>query len=144
MNKWDRYFFDLCEVNAAMSKDPSTQVGAVIVRPDNTVASMGWNGFPRGVLDLQERYDDRPTKYKMTVHAEANAILSAKEPLNGYRLYVSPLHPCADCAGMIIQSGISHIVTLSSDRPDWDEHFAIAKQMFDEAGVTVVKFEARL
>ena len=142
MNRWDRLFFDLCDRVADMSKDPSTKIGAILVRPNGTVASVGFNGFPRGVLDLKERYDDRPTKYKMTVHAECNAILSANEPVKGYRLYVSPLHPCANCAGMIIQSGISSIFTKVSDRPDWDEHFTIAKQMFDEAGVSVIQFEA--
>lgn len=137
MNRWDKYFFDLCHRNAEMSKDPSTQVGAVIVRPDKTVVSMGWNGFPRGVEDQTERYEDKPTKYKMIVHAECNAILSAKEPLRGYSLYVSPLHPCADCAGMIIQSGIAQVFYQSQDRSDWDEHFKLARQMFCEAGVAV-------
>jgi dCMP deaminase len=140
MNRWDKYFFDLCERNAQMSKDPSTQVGAVIVRPDRTIAAMGWNGFPRGVSDQAGRYSDKPTKYKMVVHAECNAILSAKEQLHGYVLYVSPLHPCADCAGIIIQSGIKEVAYRTQPRADWAEHFAIAATMFQEAGVYVREF----
>lgn len=137
MDRWDQYFFDLCQRNAAMSKDPSTQVGAVIVRPDRTIASMGWNGFPRGVRDYDERYEDRSVKYKIIVHAECNAILSAREPLHGCTLYVSPMHPCANCAGMIVQAGIAEVVTLAADRPDWNEHFILAGDMFHEAGVKV-------
>ena len=54
--KWDRRFLALAEHVADWSKDPSTKTGAVIVRPDRTIASMGYNGFPRGMADT----DDRP------------------------------------------------------------------------------------
>lgn len=141
MNRWDKYFFDLCERNAAMSKDPSTKVGAVIVRPDKTIASMGWNGFPRGVDDSGDRYADRQTKYLMTVHAEANAILSSQETIRGYSLYVSPLHPCADCAGMIIQSGVKRVKYRTQHRAEWADSFRIAKTMLNEAGVELINFD---
>ena len=64
-DKWDRRFLELANFVASWSKDPSTKVGAVIVRADRTVASMGFNGFPRGVLDHEGRYADRATKYAM-------------------------------------------------------------------------------
>jgi dCMP deaminase len=120
------------------SKDPSTKVGAVIVRPDRTIASFGYNGFPRGVLDGPERYADRAEKYPRVVHAELNAILNAREPLTGYTLFVTPLHPCASCAGAIIQSGIRRVVT-TADQDDnrWRDSFAVAASMFAEAGVQV-------
>lgn len=137
MNRWRDYFFALCDVNAGMSKDPSTKVGAVIVRPDQTIASMGWNGFPRGVDDEEVRLQDRALKYPMTVHAEANAILAARTPLDGCTLYVSPLVPCASCAGLIIQSGITKVIarTTPEDPVRWAENFALSRQMFVEAGV---------
>src|SRR5450759_3287372 len=78
-DKWDRRFIELARFVADWSKDPSTKVGAVIVRPDRTVAALGYNGFPRGVLDHSERYDHRPTKYEMVVHAELNSILNTRE-----------------------------------------------------------------
>jgi dCMP deaminase len=80
---WDDYFLGLCEAVAAKSKDTSTKVGAVVVRPNQSVASTGWNGFPRGVLDTAARYENRETKYRFVCHAEANAITSAREPLEG-------------------------------------------------------------
>jgi dCMP deaminase len=134
---WDRRFLDLAHHVAQWSKDPSTQVGAVIVRPDKTIASLGYNGIPRGVEDRAERLNDRPTKYSMTLHAEANAILSAHEPVRGYTLYVSPLHPCSNCAALIIQAGISRVVTKRGDVDRWSESFATARTMFGEAGVEI-------
>ena len=101
MTDWDERFFALADMVGSWSKDPSTKVGAVIIRPDRTIASVGYNGFPRGVYDGPEIYEDRPRKLLRTVHAEANAILSAREPLHGYTLYVTPLHPCANCSGLI-------------------------------------------
>ena len=49
----DTWALDLSEVVARRSRDPNTQVGAVILRADNTVASVGYNGFPRGTNDAQ-------------------------------------------------------------------------------------------
>lgn len=138
--KWDRRFLDLAALLATWSRDPSTQVGCVIARPDKTIASVGFNGFARGVEDLRSRYLDREFKYQAILHGEINAILHAREPLHGYTLYVHPFHPCASCAAAIIQSGIKRVVTRSApvDKLErWAESFAIAEAMFNEAGVAV-------
>lgn len=135
--KWDKRFIELADHVASWSRDPRTKVGAVIVRPDKTVASLGFNGFPRGVDDKEERYNDRPTKHNFVVHAEANAILTAGERLFGHTLYVSPLFPCQECAKMIIQSGITRVVTRSPEGSSWANSFEISKIMFEEAGVAV-------
>lgn len=133
---WHRRFLDLARHVAAWAKDPSTQVGAVIVRPDRTIASVAFNGFPRGVLDLPERYNDRPTKYAFVVHAEANAILTAREPLHGYTLY-STLLTCNECAKLIVQAGITHVV---APVPAPGREQPVALQMYSEAGVKVTLF----
>lgn len=141
MDKWDQRFLDMATFVGNWSKDPSTKVGAVIVRRDHTIASVGYNGFPRFVNDHDELYLDRPTKLLRTVHAEMNAILSAREPLHGCKLYVSPLFPCANCAGAIIQSGISQVVARMSAPPEaWMDSFEQSRQMFAEAGVLVVPY----
>jgi dCMP deaminase len=135
---FDMWALGLCGHVATRSKDPSTQVGAVIVRPDRTIAAVGYNGFPRGVDDEPERYAHRPTKLLMTVHAETNAILTAREPLHGCTIYVAPLHPCAACAGVIVQAGIARVVTPWSKaiRPAaWADSFRAAETMFREAGI---------
>lgn len=139
-HKWDHRFLALAEHIAEWSKDPSTRVGAVIVRPDLTVASFGFNGFPRGVGDWAVRLDKRPIKYAMIVHAEINAILHAREPLHGYCIYTSALHPCSQCAAAIIQTGIARVVSPApAVDPKWEDNMRIARTMLDEADVEVVE-----
>jgi dCMP deaminase len=141
-DKWVARFIKLAEEVSTWSKDPSSQVGAVIVRPDRTIASVGFNGFPRGVEDCHERIANRDTKLLYTIHAEMNAILSAKEPLKDHSLFVWPFQPCAHCAASIIQSGIKDVYCPFNAHLDsyerWAESFKAALQMFDEAGVRVI------
>lgn len=136
-NRWHRYFFDVCKANASMSKDPSTKVGAVIVRPDRTIASTGFNGYPRRCND--DDYQNRERKYQRVIHAEMNAILHAREPLNGYALYCWPLPPCDRCIPHIIQAGITTLVIPPlPDNDRWQKPCLEAQQMALEAGLIVV------
>ena len=141
---WDGNFLDLASHVSKWSKDPSTKVGAVIVRPDNSVASLGYNGFPRRVDDAEARLADRPTRLLMTVHAEVNAILSSYERLQGCTLYVSPFFPCANCAAAVIQAGIVRVVTwlgvAKEAEARWVEHAYVARLMFAEAGVEITEY----
>ena len=134
MSKWSERFMHLAEHVATWSKDPSTQVGCVIVDKQNRVVSLGFNGFPRGIKDLDNRYEDKETKYLFVAHAERNALDNAPLSVEGCTLY-SPLLPCNECAKSIIQKGITKVVSYepTEDRPylRWD----ITKQMFQEAGV---------
>lgn len=138
--KWDRRFLLLAHNVSQWSKDPSTQVGCVIVQPEtNRVLSLGYNGFPRGVHDTPERLNDRDLKYKMILHAERNALLSAERSVQGATLYTWPFAPCRSCAAMIIQAGIKRVVTVpgmtEAQRERWAEDLAGASEMFAEAGV---------
>lgn len=135
---WDRFFLGMADYVATASKDPSTKVGAVIVRPDRTVASVGFNGFARGVLDTPERYADREYKIATILHAEENAILSAHEPVRGHTLYVSGLPPCAMCAAKIAQAGIARVVAHDRPVPDrWRTNMGWGAQLLAEAGVAL-------
>lgn len=135
---WDGWMLDMARFVATRSRDPSTKVGAVIARPDHTIAAIGYNGLPRGVAD-DERLLDRTWKYAATVHAEVNAILNAREPVRGCTLYVAPLHPCANCASVIIQAGIARVVAAQPAEPErWAESFRIAAAILAEAGIEVV------
>jgi dCMP deaminase len=143
MSHWDGRFLSLAHLVGTWSKDPSTKVGACIVRPDRTIAAVGYNGFPRGTKDDPALLVDRDVKYLRTVHAEMNAILSAHEPVRGYTLYVTPLYPCANCASVIIQAGIARVVALMPDLPErWADNMKVAQGMFSEAGVEVVLITA--
>lgn len=118
---WDRRFLDLAKEISSWSKDPSTKVGAVIVRPDRSVCSVGFNGFARHVKDLPERYADRELKLQLTVHAEINAKNFAREPIHGYTLYNYPYMPCGPCTAELINCGIKRIVSFDRDsKCKWD------------------------
>ena len=134
-NKWDMRFLGLAALIGTWSKDPSTQVGAVIVNDDRVVIGIGYNGFPRGVADTPERLNDRETKYSLIVHAEINAILNASGSVRGCTLYTSPFMPCVRCAGQIIQAGITRVVSIANDNPRWVDSFTQTRKLFEEASL---------
>jgi len=139
MMKWHRRFIALAEHVATWSKDPSTQVGCILVDDHRRVVGMGYNGFPRGVSDERERYEDRPTKYLMVQHAEANAILNAVGKTEGSTAYVTH-HPCSTCAGLLIQAGVRAVITRKpSDglQERFGTSFAASAIMFREAKVSL-------
>jgi dCMP deaminase len=138
--KWDNRFLDLAKLIGSWSKDPSTQVGAVIVDNNNRIISVGYNGFPKGIEDNQ-RLQDRETKYKIIVHGEINAILFANKSVSGCTLYTSPFEPCPRCAGLIIQSGIKRVVAPKNNNSRWEEDFKISRELFKEAGIEVTYYE---
>lgn len=136
MTDWHKRFLDLCEHVATWSKDPSTKLGSVIVDDKKRIVSVGYNGFPRGVEDFEERYEDRPTKYLFVAHAERNALDNAPMMVDNCTMYVTLL-PCNECAKSIIQKGITKVVTYRPTREDvfnWN----ITLTMFKEAGVDVI------
>ena len=133
---WDEYFMGVAKLAALRSKDPSTQVGACIVSPDNIIISTGYNGMPMGCSDDDFPWgrDGAETKYPYVVHAELNAILNANgRDLRGSRVYVA-LFPCNECAKAIIQSGIKEVVYLSDKYTGTPGNIA-SKRMLDAAGV---------
>ncbi len=137
---WDEYFINFAKLAATRSKDPSNQVGAVIVKNNNIIAT-GYNGFPSGVEDDKPERYERPLKYFWMVHAEENALLSAAKhgiACEGANIYVTPFHPCAKCARGIIQAGIKNVIVNNIvHNPRYEQEFKIAKEIFQCAGVKV-------
>jgi dCMP deaminase len=140
--KWDIRYLELARMVASWSKDPSTQTGAVIVREDNSVASLGYNGFPKGIDDSPERYENREIKYSYIVHCEMNAVLSAHSHVKGSTLYTWPFFSCDRCCMHMIQAGITKVVAPScpADKQErWGAILEDSKNRFREAGVEVVE-----
>lgn len=142
-SRWDMHWFRVAQEAASMSKDVSTQVGAVLVRNKREVAT-GFNGFPQRIKDDKKLIKDRKEKYKRTIHAEANAILFAGGIHSaGSTLYTWPLPPCSACALLAIQCGIVSVrsVVLPEEYEDrWGEAHKTAVALFKEAGVEVILF----
>ena len=113
--KWDIRFLKLATHISEWSKDPSTKVGCVVVGPDREIRSTGFNGFPRGIQDSDDRLTNRDLKYPLICHAEENAIMHAARiglALKGCTAYVT-WPPCTRCARSLIQAGVSEIVIPS-------------------------------
>jgi len=134
---WDDTFMFMANLIAERSKDPSTQVGAVIVDENNVVLGMGYNGWARNInqddLPWDRDGDLLDTKYPYIVHAEANAIYNASKSCEGARIYCG-LFPCNECAQAIIQNGIVEVIYQSDKYYDQDI-FIAAKKLFDLAGI---------
>lgn len=145
--KWDRFYLGMAHYMSRASKDPSTKVGAVIVRPDMTVASVGFNGFAKAMADTPELYANREEKYARIIHGEMNAILNAHGPVAGCTLYTTPFAPCERCAVMVIQSGITRVVAPALPehlKERWEASLLRAQAFFAEAGVPFEAIEVDL
>jgi len=138
-NNWDKRFLDLAEHISEWSKDPSKKIGAVAVGAQRQILAQGYNGFPRGIDDTTDRYDNREEKYKLVVHAEMNVIYNASYngvSLNGSTLYVHGLPVCSDCAKGIIQVGVKNVIMRKAKTPDvLLESWKRTETMFKESGV---------
>ena len=138
---WDTYFLEIADLVSKRSTCIRRQVGALVVK-DRRILATGYNGAPSGVVHCQEVGCLRE---KMNIpsgerhelcrglHAEQNVLLQAA--LHGVSLKNSMLYctnqPCAICAKMLINAGISEIV-ITSGYPD-----KFAMEFLAAAGVPV-------
>ena len=138
-SKWDIRFLELAQHISSWSRDPSRQIGAVAVK-DRQVLATGYNGFPAGIADTDDRYNDRETKYELVVHAEMNCIFNAGKngmSLKGSTMYVYGLPVCHECAKGIIQTGVERVVIHDRIYNDarWINSFGKTMNLFSEAGI---------
>ena len=134
-------FLELAKHISGWSKDPSTKVGCVVVGEDREIRSTGFNGFPRGISDDNDRLTDREKKYPLICHAEENAIMHAARigvSLKGSTAYVT-WPPCSRCARSLIQAGIKEVVYSTTEEvPErWLDDFNTSTGMLKEANVLV-------
>lgn len=118
---WDELWMKIAKEVANKSKDPSTKVGCVIVSPDNSRITVGYNGFPaKKIPDYSDWWNNRDRnsedlcKYDVVNHGEINAIFQSKCDLTGWTMYVTH-RPCLDCARIIITSGIKRVCFISDN-----------------------------
>jgi dCMP deaminase len=144
--KWNKRFIQLAEHVANWSKDPSTQVGALIVDSGRNVRAMGYNGFPEGVEDTAVRLEDRTQKYPLVVHAELNALGECAElgiSTKGAILVCTHM-PCANCAGPLVKAGIREwvIKAPSADFKDrWKEEYKFSEIIIRESKIRLTIVE---
>lgn len=125
---------------STMSKDPSSKVGAVLVK-DRRIVGTGFNGFPRGLSD-DCRLDDREQKLPRVVHAEMNAILNAGREAEGSTLFMYGFSgaPCANCTKHLLQAGIVQVYVCGPELPErWRKDVDISLDMMREADIPVLE-----
>lgn len=126
------YYLGIAEAVSRRSTCLRRQYGAIIVKNDEIIAT-GYNGSPRGTENCcdvgtcwrERNYIPHGTQYEacMAVHAEQNAIISAsrRDMIDstlylvgfeiGKRIPAEQTNPCKICEKMIINSGITKVVT---------------------------------
>ena len=138
---WDDYFMHITRQVATRSTCLRRQVGAILVL-DKRIIATGYNGGPAGLahcLDigcLREQLgipSGQQHELCRGIHAEQNAIIQAARyglPIAGSVLYCTT-QPCAQCAKMLINAGVTEIV-FAEGYPD-----DLARSLLDESSVTV-------
>ena len=143
---WDEYFIEITHLVAKRSTCLRRQVGAVIVKDKNILAT-GYNGAPSGVshcLDVgclrEKLHIPSGERHELCrgLHAEQNAIIQAAKhgtSIEGSTLYCTTM-PCIICSKMIINAGIRRIVFEGgySDQ--------LAGEMIGESGLIIDRFPA--
>jgi dCMP deaminase len=134
---WDEYFMDFARLASDRSVCNKMHVGAILVR-DNRILGTGYNGPSSGLAHCEEGKcdaDSRPDKHCIkAVHAELNAVIHCA--LHGVSTKGSTLYttnfPCSQCALMIINAGIVHVVY----EKDYNDNRVNQYQFLSRVGVT--------
>lgn len=133
----ENYYLDIAQTVSERSTCRRQHYGAIIVRNDEVV-STGYNGAPRGcvncidldycVLEQMQIPDGERSELCRSVHAEANAIISAaRSECIGATIYIAGIDaktgelakrpiPCPTCRRMIINSGLSKLIIRTENR----------------------------
>jgi len=131
----------IASVVATRSTCLRRQVGALLVL-NKRILSTGYNGAPSGLSHcrdvgcLREQLKvPSGERHELCrgLHAEQNAIIQAAVhgvAIEGSVLY-STHYPCAVCAKMLVNAGVTSFV-LASDYPD-----DLAKEIFAEAEILI-------
>ena len=126
----------ICELLSRSSPDPSTKVGALVLRNYKIIGS-GYNNFPQNTNQDPLLWADREEKYRRVVHAEQNALIgiNARNAI----LYTT-MFPCSTCCGVIINAGIIQINTFLIPEAfalRWNMSIESSRSMLRSSGVEV-------
>lgn len=110
MTTWNRknrmvWALELAQVASTMSEDPYKKVGAVAMRPDNSIAAVSYNGAPPNV---EIDWSNRDERRIYVIHAETNLLRFIK-PHECDRVALT-LSPCVDCLKNMAAYGIGSVM----------------------------------
>ena len=138
-DKFKKAYMQTAQTFAKLSHARRLQVGAIVVK-DDRVISIGYNGMPAGWDNNCEDEISYPDTESITLktksevlHAETNAIAKlakSNDSGNGATMFITH-SPCIECAKLIYQSGIGHVMYMQNYRDDAGIKF------LEKSGVTV-------
>jgi dCMP deaminase len=137
-DKFKSAFMETAQTFAELSHARRLKVGAIVVKEDRII-SIGYNGMPSGWDNNCEDeflHEDGSTTLRTkpeVLHAETNAIAKlakSNDSGNGATMFITH-SPCIECAKLIYQSGIDHVVYMQKYRDDAGVEF------LKRSGVTV-------
>lgn len=102
---WEKYALELAKVAALRSEDPYVKVGACVLRLDNSVAALGYNGAPAGI---EIDWSNREQRLLRVLHAEVNCLRYIKP--GECNLIAVTLLPCPECLKTIASYGIWTVI----------------------------------
>lgn len=130
-----RRYLRMAQIWSENSYCTRRKVGALIVK-DQMIISDGYNGTPSGFPNVCE--DENGVTQPYVLHAEANAITKIARSGNNSNeatLYVTD-SPCIECAKLIIQAGIKHVIYMREYR------LTDGVDLLRRAGITVTHMPA--
>jgi len=105
---WPETWMQTAWTMAYRSYDPRLQVGAIVVSDDNTtMLAVGYNGNYKG--GPHEHESPEPGKSGF-IHAEINALVKCDYNFPKKKHMYVTHSPCRDCAKLIINADIVHVV----------------------------------
>ncbi|TRO82624.1 deoxycytidylate deaminase [Desulfuromonas acetexigens] len=141
---WEEYFMEIACLVARRSTCLRRQVGAVMVKGKNILAT-GYNGTPSGITHCEQAGCLRQQlnvpsgeRHELCrgLHAEQNAIIQAAK--HGINIADATLYctnsPCIICSKMLINAGVQRII-YKEGYPD-----LLSMEMLAESGVEVLEF----
>jgi len=137
-DKFKSAFMETAQTFAELSHARRLKVGAIVVKEDRII-SIGYNGMPSGWDNNCEDeflHEDGSTTLRTkpeVLHAETNAIAKlakSNDSGNGATMFITH-SPCIECAKLIYQSGINHVMYMQNYRDDAGVEF------LKRSGVTV-------
>lgn len=133
MISWTDYYIGIAQAAKLRSKDPVTQVGAVLVSSDNRIISLGYNGMPEGMNEISCWHED--CKDDLVIHAEVNCVGNAARSgvsTKDATIYLT-LPPCLPCCRIIAAAGVAEVVFPREAYLDWVGRKPKWWQRFDAA-----------
>lgn len=126
---WEEYALEIARVVSLRSEDPYVRVGCCLLRHDNSVLAVGYNGAPPGV---EIDWSDRDMRRMKVSHAENSALRWAKP--GEVWLAATTISPCPTCLVQLASYGVKRVVYGA----EYDS-IAQTKSLADEFGIELIQ-----